>query len=212
MGASSTIGNYLLPAVVSEFRRTYPRIKIHLLVGNTKRIVELLKGGIIDVGLVEGDVSRYKLTVQKLISDELALIVSAHHPWAALKEVSMLELPKEPFIFREEGSGTRQMIERHLQRFGLTAQSLNISAILGSTEAIKEAVEAGIGVSILSRWTVRKELRYGSLRALRFREGQLLRDFSLLFNKNTVSTYSVETFLSFLRNYPYEKLLDGALP
>ncbi len=212
VGASSTIGNYLLPAVVSEFRRTYPRIKIHLLVGNTKRIVELLKGGIIDVGLVEGDVSRYKLTVQKLISDELALIVSAHHPWAALKEVSMLELPKEPFIFREEGSGTRQMIERHLQRFGLTAQSLNISAILGSTEAIKEAVEAGIGVSILSRWTVRKELRYGSLRALRFREGQLLRDFSLLFNKNTVSTYSVETFLSFLRNYPYEKLLDGALP
>jgi DNA-binding transcriptional LysR family regulator len=208
VGASTTIGNYLLPPVIAEFRKSHPKIKIHLLVGNTKRIVELLKGGIIDLGLVEGDVSKYKLTMEKLISDELTLIISSKHPWAKLTEVSMIEILKVPFVFREEGSGTRQVIESYFQKGGLSAQSMNISSILGSNEAIKEAVESGIGVSILSRWAVRKELRYGTLKALKFKEFPMTRDFSLLFNRNSVSTYSVDTFLSFLKSFPYSRLLE----
>ncbi len=209
VGASTTIGNYLLPAVIAEFRKQHPKIKIHLLVGNTKRIVELLKGGVIDLGLVEGETSRYKLTMEKLIADELTLIVSGRHSWAKFAEVSVLDLMKVPFVFREEGSGTRQVIESYFDKGGISVQNMNISSILGSNEAIKEAVENGIGVSILSRWAVRKELRYGALKAIRFKEFEMRRDFSLLFNRNSISTYSVDTFLSFLKNFPYNKLLEG---
>ncbi len=211
VGASTTIGNYLLPPVIAEFRKVHPKIKIHLLVGNTKRIVELLKGGVIDLGLVEGEVSKYKLTMEKLISDELTLIIASKGQPAKTNEISILEITKMPFVFREEGSGTRQVIEYYLSKNGLSTQNMNISAILGSTEAIKEAVENGIGVSIVSRWAVRKELRYGSLRTLKFRECEMLREFSLLFNRNTISTYSVDTFLSFLKSFPYNKLLENAL-
>lgn len=208
IGASTTIGNYILPAVISEFKLKNPKLKIHLLVGNTKRIVDMLNSGNIDLGLVEGEVSKYKIMTEKLISDELALIVPANHPWAKRKEVSMAEISREPFIFREEGSGTRQVIEKYLAKRGITTNSMNITTILGSTEALKEAVESGIGVSILSKWAVRRENRYGSLKVVKFKEGKLPRDFCLIFNKNTITTYAVEEFLTFVRKFNYAKLLS----
>jgi DNA-binding transcriptional LysR family regulator len=85
---------------------------------------------------------------------------------------------------------------------------MNITTILGSTEAIKEAVENGIGISIVSKWAVRRENRYGSVKMVKFKEGRLLRDFSLIFNKNTVTSYAVDEFLSFLRKYTFAKLLQ----
>ncbi len=124
IGASSTIGNYLLPAVITDFKRTHLKIKIHLLVGNTKRVVELLNSGNIDLGLVEGEVTSQKMQVEKLLSDELLLVVPAHHPWAKKKEVLISELTKEPFIFREGGSGTRQMIEKFFSSHGVAAQDM----------------------------------------------------------------------------------------
>jgi DNA-binding transcriptional LysR family regulator len=207
VGASTTIGNYVLPAVISDFKKKNPKIKIHLLVGNTKRIVELLNAGNIDLGLVEGEVTRYKLMTEKLLSDELTLIVSAFHPWAKKKEVSMLDIIKEPFIFREEGSGTRQVIEKYLSKRGITAQNMKITTILGSTEAIKEAVENGTGISIVSKWAVRRESRYGSIRFLKFKETKMLRNFSLIFSKNAVTSYASDEFLAYLRTYPFSRLL-----
>jgi DNA-binding transcriptional LysR family regulator len=208
IGASSTIGNYLLPGVITDFKRAHLKIKVHLLVGNTKRVVELLNSGNIDLGLVEGDVTRQKMVVEKLIPDELLLVVPSYHPWAKKKEISIGELTKEPFIFREGGSGTRQMIEKFLAKHGITPQDMKISMVLGSTEAIKEAVENGLGVSILSRWAARKEIRYGSLHFLRIKEEKMLREFSLIINKNSVSSHAVDEFLTYLKSYPFEKLLS----
>lgn len=207
IGASSTLGNYLLPAVITDFKKTHPKIKVHLLVGNTKRVVELLNSGNIDLGLVEGEVTRQKMIVEKLIADELVLIVPAHHPWAKKKEVSISELTKEPFIFREGGSGTRQMIEKFLANHGIAPQDLKISMVLGSTEAIKEAVENGLGVSIVSRWAARKENRYGTLSLLKIKEQKMMRDFSLITNKSAVSSHAVDEFLTYLKAYPFSKLL-----
>jgi DNA-binding transcriptional LysR family regulator len=208
IGASTTIGNYVLPSVVSDFKNKNPKIKIQLLVGNTKRIVELLNAGNLDMGLVEGEVTKYKIISEKLLADELILIVPAHHPWAKKKDISVLDIMKEPVIFREEGSGTRQVIESHLNKRGISVQNMNITTILGSTEAIKEAVENGIGISIVSKWAVRRENRYGSVKMVKFKEGRLLRDFSLIFNKNTVTSYAVDEFLSFLRKYTFAKLFQ----
>ena len=207
IGASTTIGNYMLPSVISDFKAKNPKIKIHLLVGNTKRVVELLNAGNLDLGLVEGEVTKYKIVSEKLISDEMGLIVPNDHPWAKKKDVSMLDMVKEPFIFREEGSGTRQVIEKHLAKRGITTQKMNITTILGSTEAIKDAVENGTGIAIISKWAIRREARYGALKMVKFKEGRLLRDFSLVFNKNTITSYAVDEFLTFLRKFPYTKLL-----
>lgn len=207
IGASSTIGNYLLPGVITDFKKAHLKIKIHLLVGNTKRVVDMLNSGSIDVGLVEGEVSRQKMVVEKLIPDELLLVVPAHHPWAKKKDIPISELTKEPFIFREGGSGTRQMIEMFLAKYGISPNNMKVAMVLGSTEAIKEAVENGLGVSILSRWAVRKEIKYGTLQLLRIKEERVNRDFSLIINKSSVSSHAVDEFLTYLRSYPFNKLL-----
>lgn len=207
IGASTTIGNHLLTPVLADFRKTHPKIKINLFVGNTKRIVEMLNAGNIDISLVEGDTAKQKLSVEKLIVDELVVIISPLHPWAKKKEASIFDITKEPFISREEGSGTRQIIEKYLNQHGINAHDMKISMMLGSTEAIKEAVESGMGISIVSRWAVRKEGRYGSLKLLSIREGKLLRDFSLLSNKKAIRSYALDEFLSYLKSYPFDKLL-----
>jgi DNA-binding transcriptional LysR family regulator len=207
IGAGSTIGNYMLPSVISDFRKTHPKIKVHLFVANMQRIIELLNAGNINVGLVEGDVKRQKIMVDKLLSDELLLIVPTHHPWAKRKEVSVSELIEEPFILREAGSGTRQTIEKFLTRHGITLQAMKVSMVLGTTQAIKEAVENGLGVSIVSRWAARKECKYGTLNMLSFKEEKILRNFSLITYKNSVSSHAVEEFLAYLKSYPFDKLL-----
>ena len=208
IGASSNIGNYLLPSVITDFMKTHPKIKIHLLVGNTKRVIELLNSGNIDLGLVEGDVVRQKIVAKKLISDELLVIVSPNHSWAKKKEVSISDLVKEPFIFREAGSGTRQMIEKFLNRHEIMLQDMKVSIVLGSTEAIKDAVENGLGISIISRWAARKESKYGTLRILSIKEEKIVRDFSLIINKNLVSSNALDAFLTFLKAYQFDRLLS----
>ncbi len=208
IGAGSTIGNYLLPSVISDFRKAHPKIKVHLFVANMQRVIELLNAGNISLGLVEGDVKRQKMVVEKLISDELLVIVPIHHPWSKRKDVSVAELIDEPFILREAGSGTRQTIEKFFARHGITPQNMKVSMVLGSTQAIKEAVENGLGVSIISRWSARKELRFGTLHTLNFKEEKMLRNFSLLTHRNSVSSHAVEEFLSYLKSYPFDKLLS----
>jgi LysR family transcriptional regulator, transcriptional activator of the cysJI operon len=208
IGAGSNIGNYILPSIITEFKAAHPKVKIYLIVGNTKRVIELLGAGNINLGLVEGDAAKQKLHIKKLLSDELSLIVSPEHPWSKRKEVSITDLVKEPFIFREAGSGTRQMIEKILGRHGVTINDMKISSILGSTEAIKDAVENGLGVSIISRWAARKESKYGTLRLLNLKEEKMVRDFSLIVHRNSVSSGSIEEFIAFLKSYPYDKLFS----
>lgn len=206
IGAGSNIGNYLLPGIITDFKNSHPKVKIYLHVGNTKRVIELLNSGNVDVGLIEGDVTRQKMIVKKLISDELVLIVSPEHHWAKKKEVALPDIIDEPFILREAGSGTRQMIEKFFSRHGISPHDLKISAVFGSTEAIKDAVENGLGVSIISRWAARKEIKFGSLRLLSIKEEKMVRDISLIINKNTISSNVLDEFLMFLKSYPFDKL------
>lgn len=208
VGASTTIGNYVLPSVIVDFKKTHPKIKINVLIGNTKRILDFLNSGVIDLGLVEGETSRHKIKTERLIVDELALVVPPFHPWAKKKVVSILEITKEPFIIREEGSGTRQIIEKYLASHSIKISDMRVSLVLGGTESIKEAVESGMGISIVSRWAARKELRYGTLRMITPKEEKILRDFSLIMPKNAVISHAVDEFLSYLKAYHYDTLLS----
>lgn len=209
IGASSTIGNYVLPAVISEFRKKFPKVTVHLVIGNTKTVVDYLNAGNVDIALVEGETNRQKLIREKLIHDEMVLIMSPHHPWGKSGAVSLLDVTKEPFISREEGSGTRQMIERYFIKHGIPLQNIKIAFIMGSTEAIKSAVEEGLGVSIISRWAVKKEIHYGTLKTATFKEDRFVRDFSLLHRKAKDSSFALDKFLGFLKKYPFERLLNS---
>ncbi len=208
IGASTTIGNYVLPTVIADFKKTHPKIKINAFIGNTKRIVELLNSGSIDIGLVEGETTKHKMKIEPIIADELAFIVPPFHSWAKKKVVSILEVTKEPFILREEGSGTRQMIEKYLSSHGINTGDMRIALVLGSTESIKEAVENGMGISIVSKWAARKEVKYGSLKFITPKEEKIIRDFSLIMQRSAVLSHAVDEFLAYLKSYPYDSLLS----
>ena len=209
VGASSTIGNYVLPSVIADFKRKFPKVGVHLHVGNSKNVVDFINSGSVDVGLVEGEVNKQKLIVEKLIADEMVFIMSPYHSLAKKTSISIMELSKEALIFREEGSGTRQAIEKYLSKHGMSQQNLKISLIMGSTESIKTAVEEGLGTSILSKWAARKEVRYGSLKTAVFKEDKFVRDFSVVFKKSKEPSHTIEQFTGFLRRYPFNKLLSS---
>jgi DNA-binding transcriptional LysR family regulator len=194
IGASSTIGNYLLPSIISAFKKKVPQVNISLIVGNTKTITEKLNAGEIDVALVEGDVSKQRFAVDTLLSDELVVIMSPAHPWA--------ERRKEPLIMREEGSGTRQIILKHLDDHGIKLDHLRIALVLGSTESIKSAVEEGMGVSIVSAWAARQAIKQGILKATTFKDVKFHRNFSIISPKRNYCTHTAKEFLSFLKVYP----------
>lgn len=208
IGASTTIGNYLLPNIISDFKKIRVKVNINVLIGNTRRIVDLLNSGIIDIGLVEGETSKQKMKIEPFVEDELVFIVPPAHPWTKKKVISILDVTKEPFILREEGSGTRQMIEKYLESHGINIENMKIALLLGSTESIKEAVEQGIGISIVSMWAARKEIKYGSLKYVIPKEERILRNFSIVLPKNAVLSHASDEFLNYMRRYPYDKLLS----
>lgn len=204
VGASTTLGNHVLPQVIIEFKKKHPKIKITMMVGNTKRIEELLTSGFIDFGLVAGEMSKTSLKTEPIMSDELLLIIPPMHPWTKKKIVSVLDITREPFILREEGSGTRQKIEEFFSGHGINIHELHIPLILGSTESIKEAVEAGIGVSIVSKWAVKKEVQDGRLKLCALKEGKIQRKLSLVLPPRAAFSHAIQDFILFVRKYPYE--------
>ncbi len=159
-GASTTVGNYLLPAIVGEFSRQYPRAKVLLQVGNTGQIEHEVETGALDLGIIEGPTHTGSLHSTLWRSDELVVIVEKTHPWAQQKKVSNSLLEQAPWIMREKGSGTREVFESAMKKKGI---AFTVSMELGHTEAIKKAVEAGLGISCLSRMAVAREIEHGWL-------------------------------------------------
>ncbi len=203
LGASTTLGNYILPQIITEFKKIHPRIKIKLRVANTERIEDLMHAGFIDFGIVEGKTSRKNTKTEKLISDQLVLVVHPKHILAKKRAVSVLELTREPMILREQGSGTRQHMDKFLDAHGLNINDLHVALIMGSTEAIKSSVEAGTGMAILSRWAVKKEMEDGRLKAVRFKE-DFTRDLTLIYSKKSLLSHADKELLLFIKNYSYD--------
>ncbi|HTZ17813.1 MAG TPA: selenium metabolism-associated LysR family transcriptional regulator [Dissulfurispiraceae bacterium] len=208
VGAGTTFGNHILPSVIVDFKNSHPKIEIDVFIGNTKRIMDLLHSGAVDVGIVGEVPSKSKVVVEPIMSDELFLIVPPQHPWAKKKIVSVAEIVKEPIVFREEGSGTRQVIEKFLADNGVNLSELHIAVIMGSTSSIKEAVERGMGISVVSKWAIRKEVHRGHLKAISPKEGRIVREFSLVIPKNTILPHAVDEFITFLKSYSYDRILS----
>lgn len=207
IGAGTTVGNYILPAVAVDFKKRHPKIRVSISIGNARKILEMLNSSMIDFGIISEMPGKNKFSIESIISDELCVICSSEHPLTNQKSVSIYDVIKEPFVIREEGSSTRVIIEKFLAENGLSVSDLHISLILGSTGSIKEAVERGTGLSIVSKWAIRKEISCGNLRVLKLKEGKITRDFYIVLPKNTILSPAVEEFIAYLKNYPYSDLL-----
>lgn len=163
IAASLTIAGYVLPRPLTAFRHDHPDVRLTLRVRNTEDVVRVLVGGDADLGLVEGPVSSDRVELEHLFDDELAVIAAPEHRFAALEEIDLDDLLQEPFVVREPGSGTRQVAEDALAAAGADPDALQVVAELSGIDAQKAVVEAGLGVSIVSTLTIRRELALGSL-------------------------------------------------
>ena len=200
IGASTTIAEYMLPALLGDFKKRYAEVNIHLKVSNTDGIVSMVENNTIDLGVVEAPVSNKNLVVEVCRKDRLVAIVPPNHELAGDATVALKRLLDYPFICREEGSGTREVISEYLGNMQLCSTALNISMELGSPEAVKGAVEAGMGLSVVSRATIQKELRLGTLVAVDL-DPPLERPFSFVHQKQKFRLRVMEELLEFARQY-----------
>jgi len=200
LGASTTIAEYMLPVLLGDFKTKYPDITIRLKVANTDGIVSQVENNTIDLGVVEAPVNNKNLVVEKCRTDHLVLIVPPGHELAKEEVVPIQRVADHPFICREEGSGTREVMIESMHDAGVSTNDLNIAMELGSLEAIKGAVESGMGVSILSNATIQKELKLGTLVAVQL-EPPIDRPFSFVHQKQKFRVRAMDELLSFARNY-----------
>ena len=180
IGASQTIGQYLLPNLLAGFLQKYPQITVSTSGGNTEEVLEALTAHRIDVALIEGPAMRSDVKTEPFLEDHMVLVVPANHPWADAR-IALADLANAPLLTRERGSGSRRVVEAALEDAGLKKRDLKYRLTLDSTEGLLSAVEAGLGVAFVSRWAVRNQLTLGTLRVAHVRGLKLSRMLSIAY-------------------------------
>jgi DNA-binding transcriptional LysR family regulator len=198
IGASTIPGEYVLPAVIGRFRERHPRVAITLQISDTRGIVQTVLDGLVDAGVVGADPGNRGLEARALMPDELVLVVPPSHPWSGRSEASLNELRGEPLIVREAGSGSRQALERALETAGPSLAEMQVIAEMGSTSAIKQAVKAGVGVSVMSSRAVEDECRHGLLACVRLKDLSVTRHFYVVTHASRSRSPLCRAFLDFL--------------
>jgi DNA-binding transcriptional LysR family regulator len=202
IGATLTVGNYLATIIVARFLQEHPESRIQLQVHNTSTIVQRIANHELDLGLIEGDCYHPDIEVQPWIADELVVFSAPDHPLAKQQKLSIEQLLKEPWILREKGSGTRETFDRAFHNYNAR---FNIRLELEHTEAIKRAVESGLGIGCISRLALKDAFRRGSLVPLATPQLDLGRYFYFLWHKQKYQTTGIREFLAACR-----KLTAGA--
>lgn len=185
IGATLTIGNYLATLIVADYLRQHPAAPVQLHVANTDHIVERLLSFDCDFAMIEGDVSHPELIIEPWLEDELVVFCAPQHPLAAAGEADNARLAEQAWILRERGSGTRGQFDREIARH---LPRLDLRLELEHTEAIKRAVESGLGISCLSRLALREALRRGSLVEIRTPQFDLRRRFHFAHHRQRTPT------------------------
>ncbi len=203
LGASTTIAEYMLPSLLGAFKRKFPDVVIRLRVSNTDGIVTMVEDNEIDLGVVEAPISNKSLVVEVCRIDTLVAVLPPEHELAGRASLPVADVLKYPFIAREEGSGTREVTFDYLRGAGLEPANLTLVMELGSPESIKGAIEAGMGISILSRSTIGKELQLRTLACVEL-DPPLERPFSFVHQKQKFRVRAIEELLDFIRAYCHD--------
>lgn len=195
IAASTTVATYLLPALLATFRRRHPGIALFVASTNTRQVTRLLVHRRVEVALVEGPVSHPRIDVVPWREDELIIVAPASHPLARRRAVPARLLARESFIVREPGSGTRAVAHAALRAANIQTRT---ALVLGSTEAIKQAVAAGLGLAIVSRDTCADQLASGKLAEVRVAGLVIRRPLTRLILRGTKPTAAAAAFESLL--------------
>ena len=197
VGASSTIGIYLLPEIIGRFVEKFPEVIINLEIGNTEQIEKNLLDYTLDLGFVEGSVHYENLASQSWLQDQLTIIASPDYFPAKKRLLSIDELKEVKWIMREHGSGTREVFEKAIQPY---VSRINNFLTFGHTEAVKQAVKASLGLGCLSKYTVAQELERGTLIELKVPEISFERQLHLITRKNSYESRLRKKFNQFVFN------------
>lgn len=197
--AASTIpGEYVLPALIGRFREKYPDIAISLLIGDTQRVVEWVLEGRAELAVAGAQIDHRAVEYRELMPDELVLVVSAAHPWHGKKTATLEEVRAEPLIVRERGSGSRHALEKALAEVGLDLSDFRVVGEMGSTQAIKQGVKAGVGISLISKRAVAEECQQGTLHCVKVKDLRFSRAFYLVTSTTRSRSPLAEAFRAFL--------------
>ncbi len=200
LGASTIPGEYLLPRLMGDFKREHPRFTLSLKISDTKDIVQELLQGHIEFGLIGAKVDHPSLHYEKFEEDEIIVIAPSDHPLTRKRSVGFEDLLKEPWIIREEGSGTQMTVERVLRKKGKSLKDFNVAIEMGSTSSVKEGVKAKLGLAFISRRAVEEELNRNLFTSITLEGlGSISRQIYIVSQRGkTVSPAGME-FLRFLK-------------
>ncbi len=210
IGGSNIPGEYFLPTLLATFKARYPEISITLRIAGSREIVRGVLEGTVELGAVGAKFDDGQLIYLKLLEDELVLALPPGHAWATKPVVALKELVEQPMILREVGSGSRKVFEDALHAAGLDSSALTVVAELGSTEAIRQALKSGAGVSVISLRAIQDDLDRGTLRTVPLEGIRLTRDFFLVYHKNRSRSPLCEAFANFLLESVSSKAAGGS--
>ena len=200
LGASTIPGTYLLPRIIGEFKSAHPAIQITLRIADTAQVVAHVIEGDVEAGLVGSKWSDRRLLMEEISTDELVLAVFPEHPWASKRRIKLKDLEGEPFILREEGSGTRMVMRRILEENGFELSKISVVAEMGSTESVRQGIKSKIGVSILSRSAVDEDIEHGLLAIVDIESIRFSRPLYLIQRRNRQMSPLCTAFLARLRS------------
>lgn len=198
IGASTTPGMYLVPRIIAAFKRRYPNIAIHLSVKNTRQVEEDIVSNAFDLGFVGGHLISAEVDVISWLIDELVLIVPPGHPLARRRRITPRALAKEPLVFRERGSATRAILEDTLRQLNLGVRAV---AELGNPEAVKQAVQGGLGLAFLSKFAVDPELRAKALVTVKVQGVTLTRELKIIHRKGKHLSQAARAFIEMAKQW-----------
>ena len=200
IGGSTIPGAYVLPQIIGGFSRVHSGVSVTMIIGDTEKIIADTVSGELELSVVGAQTGDRNILQEKLIEDDMCLIVPRGHPWAKRRKVSLKMLGSEPFVAREPGSGTLKSIRQSLERAGFDSGRLKVVAEMGSTQAVVQSVKSGLGISILSTIAVAESISAGSLKALRVDGLNLQRAFYLTRHKYRSLSPLSRAFIDFLKS------------
>lgn len=209
IACSLTIGENVLPQMLGRFKSEFPLIQMSVDITNTTQILTRVKDHVLDLGFIEAPIEDPDLVLEPFLEDELVLVAKEGFFENDKINITLEELKTLPLVLRENGSGTRTVMCQYLIKAGIDPSFLNVTFEFGSTEAVKSAVESGLGVSIISKSAIKKELQLGLLRAFHIKDLFLSRFFYIVYHKDTVLKSTVEAFLKSIRS-SYKDVLTSS--
>ncbi|MFC0560029.1 LysR family transcriptional regulator [Halalkalibacter alkalisediminis] len=197
IGASFTIGEYILPRLLASYANENPLVHVEVTVGNTEEVIAKTKSNQLDIGLIEGEFQELDVNAVPFMEDEMIIIAPTNHPLAQLRMVKPNMLHDQSWIWREKGSGTRAYSDQLIEGLQIPVKR---SFIFSSSQGIKEAVSAGLGIAMISKLTVQKELELNEIKQIHITNRTFTRNFSIIKGKHDFKNRAHDLFI--------EKIMD----